>query len=120
VTIKKEGKSASWRDGYDAGFGNLVDCERIRNDPEYLEGAVEGAMAWEMFIASEDDHDEGFVQRVLMPPSFESLSSLKDPRLISRHRVPAGVLEMSHIRWGCPDLSDLDGTTETEDQILLS
>jgi hypothetical protein len=118
VTILKEGKSESWQEGYDAGFAGLTDSDRVRSDLEYMEGAVTGALAYDMFIMSEEDHDGQFVQDMLATSSVLviSLSSLKESGPGFRHSVPAVLLKQSHIPLGCPDLSDLEGTTDREDR----
>lgn len=118
MTILKEGKSASWQEGYDAGFAGLTDSDRVRGDLEYLEGAVAGALAYDAFIMSEEDHGEQFVQDMLAASSVlvVSLSSLKEPGPQFQHSVPAVLLERSHISRGCPDLSDIEGTTGREDR----
>jgi hypothetical protein len=73
----------SYKEGFEDGWANLTDPKRF-TDPEYLEGAIAGALYWDRFIASTKDHGPKLAPSLTQEqPKMMQLERLKEEELVS-------------------------------------
>jgi hypothetical protein len=100
-----------FQDGFDDGIKSFCDPAK-QSDREYLDGVATGILTYWYFINSTEDH-------VGIEPSIP-LGNTEELQLNvalrhRRSRLLKQATRPGHIPWAIPDLSDLEGTTDRED-----